>query len=47
MSPKQEKDEAKLAALRAALDEGLASGIYEGDPFEDALAAIDRMDAKT
>lgn len=25
--------EAKLAALRAAIDEGDASGIFEGDPF--------------
>lgn len=40
-----ENDE-KLTALRAAIDEGDTSGIYEGDPFEDALAEIDRMDAK-
>ena len=26
--------EAKLAALRAAIDEGLRSGVVEGDPFE-------------
>jgi antitoxin ParD1/3/4 len=26
--------EAKLAALRDAIDEGDASGIFEGDPFE-------------
>ena len=26
--------EAKLEALRAAIDEGDASGIFEGDPFE-------------
>ena len=26
--------EAKLEALRAAIDEGMASGIFEGDPFE-------------
>jgi antitoxin ParD1/3/4 len=26
--------ELKLAALRAAIDEGDASGIFEGDPFE-------------
>jgi antitoxin ParD1/3/4 len=26
--------EAKLAALRAAIDEGDASGIFDGDPFE-------------
>ena len=42
----QSANEAKIATLRAALDEGLASGIYDGDPFEDALAEIDRMDAK-
>lgn len=26
--------EAKLTALRAAIEEGMASGIFEGDPFE-------------
>jgi len=26
--------EAQLAALRAAIDEGDASGVFEGDPFE-------------
>lgn len=26
--------EVKLAALRAAIEEGMASGIFEGDPFE-------------
>lgn len=40
------ENEEKLIALRAALAHGLASGIYDGDPFEDALAEIDQMDAK-
>lgn len=30
----EQQYEAKLAALRAAIDEGDASGIFEGDPFE-------------
>jgi antitoxin ParD1/3/4 len=29
----KERDEAKRAALRAAIDEGEASGVAEGDPF--------------
>lgn len=29
----KERDEAKMAALRAAIDEGDASGIAEGDSF--------------
>lgn len=33
MNALQEVDEAKLAALRAAIDEGEASGIAEGDSF--------------
>jgi hypothetical protein len=28
----RERDEAKLAALRAAIEEGEASGVAEGDP---------------
>jgi antitoxin ParD1/3/4 len=30
----EQEYEAKLAALRAAIDEGEASSIFEGDPFE-------------
>jgi antitoxin ParD1/3/4 len=30
----EREQEAKLAALRAAIEEGDASGIFEGDPFE-------------
>jgi antitoxin ParD1/3/4 len=30
----EQEYEAKLAALRAAINEGIASGIYESDPFE-------------
>jgi antitoxin ParD1/3/4 len=30
----EQQYEVKLAALRAAIDEGDASGIFEGDPFE-------------
>jgi hypothetical protein len=30
---KEQQYEAKLAALRAAIDEGLASGIVRGDVF--------------
>jgi antitoxin ParD1/3/4 len=32
--------EAKLAALRAAIDEGDASGVFEGDPFAYVRKAI-------
>lgn len=32
--------QAKLAALRAAIDEGDASGVASGNPFDRALAAI-------
>lgn len=31
----QKEDDAKMEALIQAIDEGEASGIYEGDPFED------------
>ncbi len=34
--------EAKLAALRTAIDEGDASGVAPGDPFARARAAIRR-----
>lgn len=30
----EQEYEAKLAALRAAIDEGFASGVFEGNPFE-------------
>jgi len=30
----EQEYKAKLEALRAAIDEGMASGIFEGDPFE-------------
>jgi antitoxin ParD1/3/4 len=30
----EQEYEAKLAALRAAIDEGDSSGVFEGDPFE-------------
>ncbi len=33
MDALKERDEEKRAALRAAIDEGEASGIAEGDPF--------------
>ena len=31
----QKEDAAKMDALELALQEGEASGVYEGDPFED------------
>lgn len=34
--------EAKLAGLRAAIDEGDASGVADGNPFERVRAAIKR-----
>lgn len=30
----EQEHEAKIAALREAIDEGAASGVFEGDPFE-------------
>ena len=36
----EQEHEAKLAALRAAIDEGDASGIAEGNPFERARQAF-------
>lgn len=41
MNALKERDEAKRAALRAAIDEGEASGVAEGDPFARARARID------
>ncbi len=31
----QKEDDARMAALKQAIEEGDASGIYEGDAFED------------
>jgi hypothetical protein len=36
-SEELEDDERKLEALRAAIEEGFASGVAEGDPFERLL----------
>jgi hypothetical protein len=36
----EQRYEAKLAALRAAIDEGDASGVSEGDPFERTIEAL-------
>jgi antitoxin ParD1/3/4 len=33
MNALKERDEAKCTALRAAIEEGEASGVAEGDPF--------------
>jgi antitoxin ParD1/3/4 len=33
--------EAKLIALRAAIDEGAGSGVFEGDPFESVWDELD------
>lgn len=38
--------EAKLAALRVAIDEGEASGVANGNPFERVRAAIKRRPHK-
>jgi antitoxin ParD1/3/4 len=37
----QRRYDEKLAALRAAIDEGDASGVYEGDPFAHVRAKYD------
>jgi antitoxin ParD1/3/4 len=37
----QEKYEAKLAALRTAIDDGDASGVFDGDPFATTRAKHD------
>lgn len=34
----QERYDAKLSALRAAIDEGDESGVFEGDPFVEVRA---------
>jgi hypothetical protein len=36
----EQRYEAKLAALRAAIDEGDASGVSEGDPLERTIEAL-------
>jgi antitoxin ParD1/3/4 len=36
----KQEHEAKLAALRAAIDEGDSSGIVEGDPFKRVRQAL-------
>ena len=36
----EQQDEAKLAALRAAIDEGDASGIAKGNPFDRVRKAL-------
>jgi len=42
----EREDEAKLEALRNALQEGEDSGVYEGDPFEDARQFIRQLAAE-
>ncbi|MGA2738363.1 MAG: hypothetical protein ABSG65_13060 [Bryobacteraceae bacterium] len=37
---REQQDEAKLAALRSAIDEGDASGIAEGDVFDRVRKAL-------
>jgi putative addiction module CopG family antidote len=39
------EEEQKSEALVKAVDAGFASGVYEGDPFEAALKAIQRSAA--
>ena len=34
----QQRYDAKMAKLRAAIDEGDASGVFEGDPFAEVRA---------
>ncbi len=41
MNALKERDETKLAELRAAIDEGEASGVAEGDPFARVRASLD------
>lgn len=36
----ENEDEARIAALRAALDEGLASGVHKGDDFAEIRAEL-------
>lgn len=37
----QEKYDAKLAALQTAIDDGDASGVFDGDPFATTRAKYD------
>ena len=40
MNALEERDEAKLTALRSAIDEGEASGVAEGDSFARVRAQL-------
>lgn len=40
MNAIKERDEAKLTGLRAAIDEGEASGVADGDPFARVRARL-------
>ena len=40
MEREEQEHETKLAALRAAIDEGDASGVFEGDAFEYVLERV-------
>ena len=37
----EQEYEAKIAALRVAIEEGAASGVFEGDPFESVRKELD------
>lgn len=41
MNALKERDEAKLAVVRAAIDEGEESGVAEGDPFARVRARLE------
>ena len=41
LEPEEQRYEAKLTALRTAVDEGDASGIAEGDVFDRVRKALD------
>jgi antitoxin ParD1/3/4 len=43
MNALKERDEAQRIALRAAIDEGEASGVAEGDPFARVRARLGLM----
>jgi antitoxin ParD1/3/4 len=43
MNALKERDEAKLAALRSAIDDGEASGVAEGDSFARVRAQLGIM----
>ncbi len=40
LEAQERRQEAKLAKLRAAVDEGDASGVFEGDPFASVRAEL-------